>query len=50
MSKIVKTIRAYETETVRILWTCDDNAKFEQDVTIPPKATREAKTEKPKED
>lgn len=32
--KIVKVIRAYETEIVRILWTRADGSTYEQDVTL----------------
>lgn len=44
MSKIVRAIHAFETETVRIHWTCQDGSTFDSDVTIPPRHTRQART------
>jgi hypothetical protein len=43
MTKIVRPIHAHETETVRIVWTLMDGTRFEQEVTVPPKPTREAR-------
>lgn len=44
MSKIVRAVHAFETETVRIHWTCQDGSTFDSDVAIPPRQTRQART------
>jgi hypothetical protein len=46
MTKIIKQIRAYEDETVVIVWTLNDRSVYEQTVTPPPKPTREARVAK----
>jgi hypothetical protein len=38
----VRTVRAFEGETVEIQWICSDGTRFWQRVTIPPKPTRVA--------
>ncbi len=40
---IIRPVYAFETETVLIKWTLKDGTVFEQKVTVPPKATREAR-------
>jgi len=46
MTKLIKPMRAHENEIVRIMWYFIDGTTFEQDVTAPPKATREARQDK----
>ncbi len=42
-SRIIIPAKAFEGETVRIKWALEDGGTYEQDVTIDPKATREAR-------
>lgn len=44
MTNFIRQVRAFEGETVEIAWTCRDDSKFYQRLTIPPTATREAMT------
>lgn len=45
MASFIRQVRAFEGEVVEIAWQCQDGAVFHQRVTVPPKATREAKRE-----
>jgi hypothetical protein len=40
----VRVIRAYETDTVEIQWTCKTGETWYERRTCPPKATRDAQT------
>lgn len=42
-SRVIMPIRAFETETVRIRWRLKDGGSYEQDVSIDPKACRDAR-------
>lgn len=45
MSKLIKVIKVYETETVEIIWFCKDKSTYIERRTISPKSTREYKEE-----
>jgi hypothetical protein len=42
---IVKPIHAQEGETIRIIWRCADDSRFEDMRTCPPRETRAARTQ-----
>jgi len=44
-NRIIIPITAFETEIVRIRWTCFDGSRFEQYITIPPYETRKRRNE-----
>jgi hypothetical protein len=43
----VRTVRAFEGETVEIRWRCADGTDVYQRVTVPPRATRDARAGRP---